>query len=197
MKSRKYMRKSYLLVAAAGWFTLAAGAQIPQIVVTNVPPTELQAFEDRTGTVIVAGAGQVGAVAVGDLNLAVVCKESMDVSGGPRQYGLAIEITDGSQRLTKLVVDYDELDSLQSALSYLGKLDYNVTTLPTFVASYVSKAGLRVGAYTSQKHGAIQYFLQDYSRPGARILISAYQLAQFQGLIGEARKNLDSMRAAH
>jgi hypothetical protein len=185
------MRKLCLLIAASGCFALAACAQV-----TNVPPTELQTFEARTGTVIVEGAGQVGALVVDDLNIAVVCKESMDSGGGPKQYGLAIEISENNQRLTKMVVDYDELDSLVSGLNYLGKIDYNITTLPTFVAGYVTKSGLRVGAYTSQQRGAIQYFLQDYAHGSTRILITATQLAQFQTLIEEARKNLDSLRAA-
>jgi len=185
------MRKFCLSIAASACFALAACAQV-----TNVPPTELQAFEARTGTVIIMGAGQVGAVAVDNVNLSVICKESTDVSGGPKQYGLAIEILENNQRLSKLDVDSDELDSLLNGLNYLAKIDYNVTTLPTFVAAYVTKSGFRVGAYTSQRRGAIQYFVEDSSRPGVRILLTPSQLAQFQTLIQEARKNLDSMRAA-
>jgi len=185
------MHKFYSIIAATGCAALALNAQV-----TNVPPTELQAFEARTDTVIVMGEGEVGSVMAGDLNIAVICNESTDVNGGPKQYGVAIEITGNGQRLTKLAVDYDELDSLVNGLNYLGKIDYNVTTLPTFVAAYVSKSGLRIGAYSSQRRGAIQYFLQDYANKSERILLTASQLAQFQALIEAARKNLDSLRGA-
>ncbi len=185
------MRKFCWFIAAWGGFAWAACGQV-----TNLPPTEIETFEATTGTVIVQGAGQVGAVAVGNLNIAVICKESMDINGGAKEYGLAVEMTGNGQRLSKLVVDYDELDSLVKGLNYLARIDYNVTTLPTFVAAYVSKSGLRVGAYTSQRRGAIQYFVQDYAHNGARILLMADQLAQFQTLIEEGRKNLDSLRAA-
>ena len=76
---------------------------------------------------------------------------------------MAIEIVANNQRVWKRVVDYDEIDAFLSGLDYLAKIDYNVTTLPTFVAGYTTKSGFRVGAFTSQRRGAIQFFLQDYS----------------------------------
>jgi hypothetical protein len=63
------------------------------------------------------------------------------------------------------------------------------------VAGYTTKAGFRVGAYTSQQHGAIQFFLQTYGADSARILITPAQLAQFQTLIEQTRKSLDALRA--
>ena len=187
------MHKLYVvLLAASGLFACAAQAQV-----TNVPPTELEAFEAQTGTVIVKGAGQVGSLDVDALSLVVISKESLDVTSSRKQYGMAVEITANGQRAWKRVVDYDEMDSLLSGLDYLGKIDSKVTALPTFVASYVTRSGLRVGAFTSQRRGAIQYFLQDDSTNSARILITPAQLAQFQSLVDQARNNLDSLRAAH
>jgi len=177
---------------ASGLCTLAARAQV-----TNVPPTELEVFEAQTGTVIVKGAGQVGSLDVDAVNIGVISKESLDVTSGRKQYGMAVEVVASSQRAWKRVVDYDEMDSLLSGLNYLAKIDSKVTALPTFVASYVTRSGLRIGAFTSQRRGAIQYFLQDYSTNSARILITPAQLAQFQSLVDQARNNLDSLRAVH
>ena len=137
------MRKfCIVLIAASGLYTLAARAQI-----TNLPPTELETFEAQTGTVIVKGAGQVGALAVDVLNIEVISKESLNVSTGRRQYGMAVEVVANNQRVWKKVVDYDEMDSLLNGLNYLARIDYKVTALPTFVAGYVTKSGLRVGAF--------------------------------------------------
>ena len=86
------------------------------------------------------------------------------------------------------------MDSLLNGLNYLAKIDYKVTALPTFVASYVTRSGLRVGAFTSQRRGDIQFFLQDYSTNSARILITPAKLAQFQSLVEQAKKNLDSLQ---
>jgi len=185
------MRKFCIVLITAG-VTLVARAQV-----TNVPATELEAFEAQTGAVIVKGAGPVGSLAVDAVNITVISKESQDVNTGRRQYGMAVEAVANNQRVWKKVVDDDEMDSLLNGLNYLAKMDYKVTALPTFVAGYVTKSGLRVGAFTSQRRGAIQYFLQDQSAKGPRILITPAQLAQFQDLVDETRKNLDSLKAAH
>ena len=187
------MRKCCIvLILTSGFCVLATRAQI-----TNLPPTELDTFEAQTGTVIVKGAGQVGSLAVDALTINVISKESLNVNTGRRQYGMAVEVVANDQRAWKRVVDFDEMDSLLNGLNYLAKIDYKVTELPTFVAGYVTRSGLRVGAFTSQRRGVIQYFLQDYSTNSPRILITSAQLAQFQDLVDETRKNLDALQAAH
>ncbi len=182
----------FVLLAAISLFACAVQAQV-----TNVPPTELEAFEAQTGKVIVKGAGQIGSMAVDQLNIVVISKESLDASTGSKQDGMAVEVVANDRQVWKKVVDYDEMDSLLNGLDYLAKLDYKVTSLPTFVASYVTKSGFRVGAFTSQRRGVIQYFLQDYSTNSARILITPAQLSQFQSLVDQTRSNLDSLRAPH
>jgi len=179
------------LLAAAGLFAGAVQAQV-----ANVPTTALETFEAQTDKVIVKGAGQIGSLAVDQLNIVVIGKESLDASTGSKQYGMAVEVLANDQQLWKKMVDYDEMDSLLNGLDYLAKIDYKVTLEPTFVASYVTKSGLRVGAFTSQRRGVIQYFLQDHSTNSARILITPAQLTQFQSLVDQTRSNLNSLRAS-
>jgi hypothetical protein len=181
-----------VIIAASGLCALTLRAQF-----TNLPPTELETFEAQTGTVIVKGAGQIGSLTVDALTINVISKESLNVSSGRRQYGMAVEVEANNQRAWKRVVDLDEMDSLLNGLNYLAKIDSKVTELPTFVAGYVSRSGLRVGAFTSQRRGAIQYFLQDYSTNSPRVLITSAQLAQFQDLVEQTKKNLESLQAAH
>ena len=187
------MRTFFIVPILAYGFGLAAA----QTQITNLPPTELETFEAQTGTVIVKGAGQVGSLTVDALTINVLSKESLNVSNGRRQYGMAVEVVANNQRAWKKVVDYDEMDALLNGLNDLAKIDYKVTELPTFVAGYVTRSGLRVGAFTSQRRGAIQYFLQDYSTNSPRILISSAQLAQFQDLVEQSKKNLDALQTAH
>ena len=187
------MRKFFIVpILVFGFSVLTARAQI-----TNLPPTELETFEDQTGTVIVKGAGQIGSLSVDALTINVISKESFNEGTGRRQYGMAVEVEANNQRAWKRVVDYDEMDSLLSGVNYLAKIDSKVTELPTFVAGYVTRGGLRVGAFTSQRRGAIQYFLQDFSTNSPRILITSAQLAQFQDLVEQTKKSLDSLQAAH
>ncbi len=180
-----------IIIAASGLFAFGAVAQV-----TNVTFTELESFEDQTGTVIVEGAGQVGSMSIGDMTVSVVSKESTDVNTGHKEYGVAVEMGQDNRYRVKMVVDYDEMDSLLNGLNYLGQISSNVSTLPTFVARYVTRSGLCIGAYTSERRGAIQYFLQDRSINSARILITSAQLAQFNSLMQQARKNLDSLRTS-
>jgi len=187
------MRKiCVVLIATSSLLVWASRAQD-----TNTPLTELETFEAQTGTVIVKGAGPAGSMTVDAVDITVQSKESLNVNTGQKAYGVAIEIAENNRRMRKALIDYDELDAFLSGLDYLGKIDYNVTTLPTFVAGYTTKSGFRAGAYTSQRRGAIQFFLQDYSANSGRILITPTQLVQFQSLVEQARKNLDSLRAPH
>ena len=174
--------------------SLLAWAARAQDTITNL--TELETFEAQTGTVIVKGAGQAGTMTVDAVGITVQFKESLNVNTGQKAYGATVEMTANNRRVRKAVIDYDELDAFLSGLDYLARVDYNVTTLPTFVAGYTTKSGFRVGAFTSQRRGAIQFFLQDYTANSGRILITPTQLAQFQNLIEQARKNLDALRAA-
>jgi hypothetical protein len=178
-----------VLIATASLFAWTTRAQD-----TNIPSTGLEIFEAQTGTVIVKGAGQAGSMTVDAVDITVQFKESLNVNTGQKAYGVAIEITADNRRVRKVMIDYDELDAFLSGLDYLGKIDYNVTTLPTFVAGYTTKSGFRIGAYTSQRRGAIQFYLQAYSTDNARILITPAQFVQFKTLIEQARKSLELLR---
>ena len=179
------------LVLMSGLFVSFARAQV-----TNVTFTELETFESQPGTVIVKGSGPIGSLNLGAINVTVTCKESTDATAGRKEYGVAVEIAENNRHGARMVVDYDEMDSLLSGLNYLAQIDSNVTTLPTFVASYVTRSGLRVGAFTNQRQGAIQYFLQDRGINSARIPITAAELSQFRSLMQQARQKLDSLRTA-
>jgi len=122
----------------------------------------------------------------------VTCKASTNAGTGFRAYGLAIGFAGNDQARERALVDYDEIDSLLSGINYLSKITYDVTPLPGFEASYTTKAGLRVVAYSARRQGGIQTFLQYGERP--RILLTSDQVAQFYGLIGQARDNLNSLR---
>ena len=115
-----------------------------------------------------------------------------------RDFGLrqlAIEIEGNPFPRDRIYIDEDEVDPLLNALKYLIKIKYDVTTLPSFEASFTTKAGLRVMANSIRREGAIQPSLQYGERP--KILLSSIQLTQLYGLIDQARKNLASLKAGN
>lgn len=173
---------------------LAAAAALAQD--TNAPKTELGMFEARTGVVIVKSAGDIGSVGTSDGSVSVKCKESLDISSGLKQQGLAVTITGKDQQTETTLIDYDELDSLLSALDYLKNVNWSVTTLSSFDAVYTSRDGLRVAVYGNQRRlDNLGISLQSYHVIRVRIMFSPDQLAQFRGLIQQARAKLDALRA--
>ncbi|MDE3065955.1 MAG: hypothetical protein KGJ60_00245 [Verrucomicrobiota bacterium] len=176
-------------IVAGCWFALASGAQEA----TNAPKTEIENFEAQTNAVIIKGFGQVGSVTTDAGVISVRCKESDDVSAGRKAYGLTV-VFDGNRREhEREVVDDDEMDSLLNGLDYLGKITYDATPLPGFEATYTTRSGLRIVAYSSRRQSGIQKFLEFGGDP--RISLTPDQLAQFQKLIEQAKKTLDSLKA--
>jgi hypothetical protein len=157
---------------------------------TNAPKTEIENFEAQTGTVIIKGFGQIGSVTASAGVISVRCKESATTTSH-KEYGIAIEFASNQQR-ELLIVDYDEIDSLINGIDYLGKITYNVTSLPGFEATYTTKSGLRIVAYASKRQGGIQSFLQFCDSP--RILLTPDQMVQLESSIGQAKTSLDSLR---
>lgn len=160
---------------------------------TNNLKTHIGVFENRTGSVIIRAYGPVGSVMAGPQEIAVRIKETTDVSIGQKIYGLAIEIESGTAFRDRIYVDEDEIEPLLSALNYLIKIKYDVTALPSFEADFTTKAGLRVIAHSLRREGAIQHAVQYGDEP--RIPLSSMQMSQLYGLIGQARKNLDALKA--
>jgi hypothetical protein len=184
------MNKLHVILAAAFCsFALATLAQD-----TNALKTDIGVFESQTGTVIIKGFGQTGSITVGADVISVNCKASTNASTGFKAYGLAIGFSGNDQPRDRAIIDYDEIDSLLNGINYLSKITYDVTPLPGFEATYITRAGLRVVAYSARRQGGIQTFLQYGDRP--RILLTSDQLTQFYGLIGQARDNLNSLRTA-
>lgn len=182
------MKKPLIILLAAicspGW---AAAAQD-----TNSLKTEIGIAEAQTGVVIIKGFGQIGAIAAESAEISVRCKETTSAGTGQKIYGLAIELTGNPFPHDRILMDDDEIDSLLGGINYLAKINYDVTTLPGFEASYTTKAGLRVIANSLRKEGGVQYSLQYGDAP--RIPLSAVQITQLYGLVEQARKNLDALK---
>ena len=187
------MRKvNIILVVIVGWLFTAvrAGAQD-----TNAPLTNLEVFEAQTGTVIVKGSAMIGTIPAGTGTVSVRAKESTDPGSGRKEYGIAVELKEGSRPEDTTMVDYDELGSFLNGIDYISKVNHGVTSLPSFDVIYTTGGGLRLGVYTSNRRpGTIQAALQSGHLNRTRILLSADQLTRFQGLIQQAKGKLDSLR---
>jgi hypothetical protein len=183
------MRQFCIILIAVCSMAFAARAQDS----TNAPKTEIELFEEQTGRVIIKGFSDLGSVNTGAGVITVRCKESVDAVNGRKQYGIAIKFAGNDRSSERLVIDYDEINSLISSMDYLGKITYDATSLPGFEAVYSTKSGLRIVAYSVRRQEGIQDFLQ--FGDSLRISLASDQMAQLEGLLGQAKTTLDSLRA--
>jgi hypothetical protein len=185
---RKCMRPLYFsLIVVCGSLALTVCAQNTN----DLPKTEIENFELQTGTVIIKGYGEIGSVTTSAGVVSVRCKESIDENSGQKEYGLGVALV-SNQLHGFLVVDYGELDSLIHGLDFLGKINYDVTTMPSFDVKFATKSGLLIAAHSERRQGGIQTFLQFADTP--RIPLSSEQFAQFQNFIRQAKASLDALR---
>jgi hypothetical protein len=182
-------KSSVVLIAVCCSLAFLARAQDAA---TNVPKTEIENFELQTGTVIVRGYGEIGSVTTGAGVISVRCKESANAMTGRKEYGIAVVFEPDPSHEQFLIVDYDEMDSLLRGLDFLGKITYDVTTLPAFNATFTTRSGLQITAQSGRRQGGIQTFLEFGDAP--RILLTSDQFAQFENVIAQTKTSLDALR---
>lgn len=174
----------FILIALCSALPLVCRGQY----LTNAPATEIENFELQTDTLMVKGFGEIGSVSTQGGVVSVRCKESSNLTINRKLYGISVAL-DVNQSHGSLVVDYDELDALIRALDFLAKISYEVTPMPSFDASFTTRSGLRIGAHSERRQGAINLYLQFDGT--AKIPLTPDQFTQFQNLITEAKSSLD------
>jgi hypothetical protein len=101
-------------------------------------------------------------------------------------------VAQGGQLKDAMLIDYDEIGSLVSAIDYLTKLDMSATKLNFLDASYTTKGGFRIAALAGRRTGVVQFALRDARNPATSVLLSRDQMPQVSALIDLAKKTLDS-----
>jgi hypothetical protein len=158
-----------------------------------LPLTKLGSVETNAGTVIIRASADIGTVMSNNGELVVRCKEASETATGRKVNGVAIQLLSNSIKETRLV-DYEELAPLLNALDYLQKVDWSVTSMTTFDASYTSKDGFRVSAFSSKRTGVIEFAARTAWPATPPIMLTRGELAQLRGLIEQAKTKLDSIR---
>jgi len=161
--------------------------------VTAAPATKLGSLEATVSVVVLKGTTDLGSVPGKAGAVAVKCREVTDTSTGQKERGIALEITQKDQPKDVLLVDYDEIARLLSAIEYVRALDPTVTPLAAFDAAYTTKGGLRVAALGTRRTGAVQFAVRDVRLTNAPVVLSPEGMASFSGLISQARTVLDSL----
>jgi hypothetical protein len=179
-------------IGAAISLTLAAQAQTTNL---DYPPpiyTKLEAMEYRTGTIILKAEAPIGTMTTAAGSVSVACKNDQDLGTGLKESGVEIGLTSGSGSYL-LRLDYDELDGLLKAIGQLEKVDWTITSLSSFNASYETRDGFRVAVFSSRRSGAIEIAVRSTHANSAPLLLAQAQLMQLQNLIQQAQTRLDGL----
>ncbi len=137
-----------------GSYTLViASAQLPGTDSEKPPATKLEAFQARTGSVVIRGFTTVAEIRGLGAIVGVDAREFTDASDSKRITGIAIQVkeTGRLERENRAFIDADEIESLLKGIEYIEKIGKNVTKLDNFEADYKTKGDLRITVFSSSK----------------------------------------------
>jgi hypothetical protein len=190
------MRRSILILVAVltcSSLTVSSPAQVDTIP-PLAPATKLESFNTNISSVIFRATSELGSISVNRGVLEIKAREITDTATGRKEQGMAMEIVQKGQAEDRLLLDYDEITSLSTAINYLTKLDVSMTPLNSFDASYTTKGGFRVAAIGSRRTGVIQFSVRDARVSMTPLIFSRQELTQFGSLVDQAKATLDSLR---
>jgi hypothetical protein len=186
-------RAQFILAVCLSGFIKAATAQD-----TNgysyVPTTRLESFATNTGSVVVRGSADVGVVSANTGTIALKCREASEVGSGRKEVGISLDLNHSQELRETRFIDYDELESLINALTYLNKVDWSITSLNSFDAAITTRSGFHAAAFSSRRSSAIEFAVRTAGSGNPPIVLSRDQMAELRGLLEQARTKLDSIR---
>jgi hypothetical protein len=188
--------KKLSLLALIGIIASQAMAQNLKDSAPQAPKTKLEAFEAKTGAVIVQGFSKIGEVTGRySTSASIECKEFTEASSGKKEYGIIITVKKAGdyEHENTSYIDYDEIDSLIKGIDYITKVDKSATKLDYVQADYKTKGDLMVSTY-SDDNGKIQASVQSGIYGAVSAYLSLDDLADFKNLIQKAKDKLDSIK---
>ena len=158
--------------------------------------TKLEAFQAKSGVVIIKGFSRMGSVNGRFGGVAEVqSMELRDAGSSLRISGAVVTIREGGrlERESRSFIDYDEIDSLIKGLDYVARTDSTVTRLSSFEANYSTKGDLTVSVF-SQQTGELGAAISSGSIGPVRVFFTLDDLSKFRNLLVEAKAKLDRIR---
>jgi hypothetical protein len=190
------MHKESLMVLMVLGCSLVGNLSPGQVANTSLAPpaTKLESFDTNLSSVIIRATTEIGTVSVNTGIVSVRCREITDTGSGRKEQGIAMEITQRDVPRDTVLIDYDEIAPLLSAIDYLNQVDFSVTALNAFDATYTTRGGFRVAAFGTRRNSAIQFAVRDARTNSTPVIFLRTDMSQFGGLIDQAKKKLDSVR---
>lgn len=163
---------------------------------TSQAKTKLEAFQAKSGTVLIKGFSRIGSVETrygGSAEVQAI--ELRDASSPLRVTGVVVTVKESGrlERESRSFIDYDEIDSLIKGLDYVARADSTITKLSSFEANYSTKGDLEINVF-SQQSGGLAAAISSGSLGTVRAFITVDDLSKFRALLMEAKTRLDAIR---
>lgn len=152
------------------------------------PATKLEAFQARTGVVIIRGFTTVGTIR-GMGSVTVDAREFKDASTAtPRSTGVSIEVKEPGrlERENRAFIDSDEIQSLLAGIDYIANASAAVTTLSKFEVEYRTKGDFSVTVFNDSS-GKLSAAVSAGRIGKSSAYLSMEQLRELRELIVSAR----------
>jgi hypothetical protein len=158
------------------------------------PKTRLEAFQAKTGSVIIKGYTFIGSVHVQSGSIRVVANEFRDAASGSRAYGITINVKEAARpdRDNISFIDYDEIDSLVKGIDYVGRMNRTVISLTDFEATFRTRGDLEITTFSrgEQVNGSV--ISGDVIQ--STVFVSIDDLQKLRQLVIEAKTKLDAIQ---
>jgi hypothetical protein len=154
------------------------------------PATKLEAFQARTGIVVIRGYTTVGSISGLGSTVTVDAREFRDASNPKsRETGVSILVKEHGrlERENRSFVDGDEIDSLLRGIDYITKLRDDVTRLEHFEADYRTKGDLRITVY-NDTNGKIKAAISSGRIGQTQAFVELSGLEAFRRLVVAAKE---------
>ena len=159
----------------------------------KTPATKLEAFQARTGAVLIRGYSTVGTLRGMSSDVSVDAREFRDGSNpnSPKAMGISITIkeTGRLERSNTSYVDVEEIESLIKGIEYISQIGKDVTKLDQFEADYRTKGDLRITVYSGAR-GEISAAISSGTIGRTSAFIKLGELMKLRDLIVKARSTL-------
>ncbi|MFA6012751.1 MAG: hypothetical protein WC799_22360 [Desulfobacteraceae bacterium] len=186
------MKKIYIIAVVALLFTsIAYGQEPPE---TQKPATKLEAFQDRTGIVVVRGYTTVGAIrgrGMGSV-ITVDARDFRDASNlKARQTGISITVKESGriERENTAYIDSDEITSLLAGIDYVSKATKDITPLTNFEVEYRTKGNFNITVF-NKSGGELSAEVSAGYIGNASAFISLPQIIELRQLILDAKSKI-------
>jgi len=144
-------RSAYVLLVV----TLPSLLAAQETTNTQKEATKLEAFQAKTGIVVVRGYTTVGMIRGLGADITIDAREFRDAtSASARASGITVSVKEngGLERENTSFIDADEIDSLLAGLDYISRASKEMTKLSQFEAEYRTKGNFSVAVF-SQSNG--------------------------------------------